>query len=427
MARYSRRIMPKLIADETDEDNGKHDHVKNIPGDFNGHTRRSINADFRAHYKNHAKINNIKEESPKTEQTMAKTRVRPVSPKIPPATAGKEESFDSDDFPQGNKKEMKKEEEQEEEEENDNGDDDSRQHEEEGEEEKEEVEEPINRTLFCTTSPGPLVHTTSPRPVKYSSSASRLSSRESSSMPVKVTLTKKEFIIPGGDVLYPTLPNCESNPSSDSERASIFSEDISRAGEDTPNETDPDEFPEAEQVVEEAQEYEANSYYLADSSDEEPFILGRRSPKVTGKCEAIVPWGRGKRVIVSIGPAKNRKWRVQPFKQCRYSVPADLPEIQPRSRKSGHKATGVFGVAFKDEKNQGPEVIKVNYSQRIYVKIGWDDGTKTWERNADAKWLIERHITADMCAGEYLYKAAVAFEKKANKYLETHKEWGYNN
>lgn len=46
--------MSKAIVDETAEDtssHGKHGHVKSIPGDYNGHTRKSINADFRASYK----------------------------------------------------------------------------------------------------------------------------------------------------------------------------------------------------------------------------------------------------------------------------------------------------------------------------------------------------------------------------------------
>lgn len=54
MAKNLSRIVSKAITDETAEDtssHGKHGHVKSIPGDYNGHTRKSINADFRASYK----------------------------------------------------------------------------------------------------------------------------------------------------------------------------------------------------------------------------------------------------------------------------------------------------------------------------------------------------------------------------------------
>jgi hypothetical protein len=351
-----------------------------------------------------AEINNIDEQSPEAEQTVTETRVRPVSSKIllPTPTAAKGEDSDSDGLPQAEQKEMNKEEDHEEEDE---------------EEEEEEEEEEAVSTVSHEPSPAASIKD---QTIEETSTPSYSSEKGS---------------ISSGDVSYPSLPNYdsaqdssdfESGSGSDSERVSILSEATFYTDEGTPSETDLDELPEEE---EEEQEYEAKSYFRADSNDEEPFVLDCNSPKVTGKCEAIVPWGGAKsRIIVSIGPARHRKWRVQPSKKCGYSIPRDLPEIKPRGRKSGFKATEVYGVAFNDDgkEKKGPEVIRGDNNLRIYVKIGWNDGTKTWERTADAKWLVEKYITADMSAGEYLYKAAVAFEKKADKFLDANEDWGYD-
>ncbi|KAH8151065.1 uncharacterized protein LAJ45_04767 [Morchella importuna] len=447
MAKNLSRIVSKAITDETAEDtssHGKHGHVKSIPGDYNGHTRKSINADFRASYKHLAKSNNDDKQSPKAEQTMTETRVRSVSPKILLLPAAKKE-----------------EEEEEDEEEEEEGDE-----QEEGEEQVEQVEEPNNRALIRAPPPSraqyytpvlrPSSRKSSATPAKAHALISRAmsvstvsrepsptasigyrrrclevetteeistpsdSSEEGSIIVRRIctTLTEEMFTTRGGDVPYPSLSNYdsseassdfESDSGSDSERASIFSEDTCYTDEDTPSETDSDELSDEEEEEEEEQEYEAKSYSRADSSGEEPLIPDCNTPKI----------------IVSIGPAKHCKWRVQPSKGCTYSIPQDLPEIKPRGSKSKWKATKVYGVAFRDD-DRGPEVLRGKNSLRIYVKIGWNDGEETWERGADAKMLIAKHITTDISAEDYLYKAAVAFEKRADRFLEANKHWRYN-
>lgn len=101
------------------------------------------------------------------------------------------------------------------------------------------------------------------------------------------------------------------------------------------------------------------------------------------------------------------------------------PKMTKKERDAA-KATGavekeaafVYGVAFKDEKNEGPKVLLTNIKAQLILSVTWDDGTTSWELKSTISGFLKIQLSG------YLYDIVCHCEEKFEAYI-THrtKSW----
>lgn len=151
-----------------------------------------------------------------------------------------------------------------------------------------------------------------------------------------------------------------------------------------------------------------------------------------GRVEAKVAAGYGHRLIIASGPRRFCIYRMVASSTWSGGGNDQTPKAQPRKEPPPGATIHIKGVAYADKDNNGPEMMNPdNYGKGkkrfppTYVKVLWadlespnPDECTTWETRTTVRKRL-----GSKAADNRIYGAAMALEKSAKEWIDTHPGW----